>query len=138
MKVAGNRSLDTSENQAERNAVPRATDWFWSPWYAKALWAFAAIYWIGLYAMMLAPAEWLSSSVAGAMVLLVFLFNPITVIVILGRGFLKAKVARADWIIVPGMSAEHAERQRRERDAAYINPADARSGYMHQDHLDGL
>jgi len=120
---------------AEQSFFQRATYWLWNPWYAKLLWALSGLYWLGLYAMMLEP-DWLSNSLAGAMILLVFLFNPITVIAILGRGWVKANVAHGDWIFVPGSPLEIVERQRREREEAYINPADARSGYMHQQYLE--
>lgn len=130
------RQVDT-DGSDRRQSSPRASDWFWRPWYAKTLWGVALLYWIGLYATMLMPADWLGSAAAGAMILLVFLLNPISVVAILGYGFLKAKVACGDWIILPGAPLEIVEWQRREREAAYINPADARSGYMHQDHLDG-
>jgi len=138
MEVARDHLVDGVERQYSETPAVRASDWFWRPWYAKLLWSMAAVYWIALYATMLAPAGWLSSLVAGAMILLVFLFNPISVIVILGRGFLKAKVACGDWVIVPGVPPEVAEWQKREREVAYINPVDIRSGYMHQDYLDGL
>jgi hypothetical protein len=136
MQMAKERSVDAGESLVQKKTAPQTADWFWKPWYAKALWALAGIYWLGLYAMMLAPAEWLSSSVAGAMILLIFLFNPITVVVILGRGFLKAKVACGDWIIIPGVSPELAELQRRERETAYLNPVDIRSGYLHQQYME--
>ncbi|PXA84868.1 hypothetical protein DMC47_38725 [Nostoc sp. 3335mG] len=138
MSFAEPDPVELADLRVRLQPVPRVTDWFWHPWYAKLLWMLSAIYWIGLYAMMLAPPDWLSSFVAGAMVVLIFLFNPITVVAILGYGFFKAKVACGVWIVLPGVPAEHAEWLRREREAAYLNPADARSGYMHQDYLDGL
>ncbi|MBA2934596.1 hypothetical protein HZF05_10870 [Sphingomonas sp. CGMCC 1.13654] len=130
-------SRDTGANGLGSEQSPRAFDWFWRPWYAKLLVVLAVLYWVGLYTMLLMPVEWLSGSVTGGMVWLILLFNPFSVIAILGFGFLKAKVACGDWIILPGAPLEIVEWQRREREAAYINPADARSGYMHQDHLDG-
>lgn len=130
-------SRDTGANGLGSEQSPRASDWFWRPWYAKLLVVIAVLYWVGLYTMLLMPVEWLSGSVTGGMVWLILLFNPFSVIAILGYGFLKAKVACGDWIILPGAPLEIVEWQRREREAAYINPADARSGYMHQDHLDG-
>lgn len=138
MEVVGNFPADGEESVVQQKLTPRVSDWFWRPWNAKLLWSCAGIYWIGLYALMLVPSGWLSSSMAGAMVVLAFLFNPISVIVILGRGFLRAKVACGDWVMVPGVPPEVAERQKREREVAYINPVDIRSGYMHQDYLDGL
>ena len=86
--------------------------------------------------MMLMPADRLGSTGAGAMILLVFPLNPISVVAILGYGFLKAKVACGDWIIVPGLPPDIEEWQRRELEAAYINPADARSGYMHRQYME--
>lgn len=129
-------SSHEGEDLSCQRTSPRASNWFWRPWYAKLLWALSLAYWIGLCAMMLTPVDWLSSFVAGAMILLVFLFNPIAVMAILGYGYLKAKVACGDRIILPGVPPEHAEWQRREREAAYLNPVDIRSGYLHQQYMD--
>jgi hypothetical protein len=109
-------------------ASPRAVDWFWRPWYAKVLWVLAALYWAGLYGMLFVPAGQLNRGLAGAMVLLIIGFNPITVIAILGYGFLKAKVACGDWIIVPGQPPKSLI-------DPYTDPADARSGTRHLRHI---
>lgn len=138
MAATDDRSLDDGKNVAGRNASPRAFNWFWRPWYAKLFWGLSVVYWIGIYAMMLAPTSYLSNLIEWTMLFLVFIFNPVTIVAVLGFGFLKAKVACGDWVVIPGMSPEHAEWLRWEREAGYINPADARSGYMHQDYLDGL
>jgi hypothetical protein len=127
---------DADEPSGNRNPSPRAVDWFWRPWYAKVLWMVAGLYWVALYGMLLLPAEQLNRSVAGAMVLLIIVFNPVTVMTILGYGFLKAKVACGDWIVIPGVPLEHSEWQRREREAGYLNPVDIRSGYLHQQYMD--
>jgi hypothetical protein len=117
---------------------PIAADWFWHPWYAKLLWTVAAVYWAGLYGMLLIPDDQHNYYVAGAMILLVFVLNPISVIAILGRGFVKAKVTCGDSIILPGLPPDIEEWNEREREAAYLNPVDIRSGYLHQQYLEGL
>lgn len=121
---------------ADRPVSPHAAQWLWYPWYAKLFWTSSVVYWAGLYGLLLVPNDQQNYYLANAMILLVFVFNPITVVAVLGYGFLKAKVVCGDWVVVPGMPDEHAEWLRRERVAAYINPADARSGYMHRRYLD--
>lgn len=114
---------------------PRAADWFWRPWYAKLYLALAVLYWIGLELMITIPYDRLNIYLANTMVLLIFVFNPVTVIAVLGYGFLKAKVACGEWVVVPGVPSAHEEWLRREREAAYTNPADVRSGYRHLRHI---
>lgn len=135
--IEDSRQVDT-DGSDRRQSSPRASDWFWRPWYAKSLWALALLYWIGLYAMMLMPTDWLGSTAAGAMILLVFPLNPISVIAILGYGFLKAKVACGDWVMLPGSPQEYEDWDGREHEEAYCNPVDIRSGYLHQQYLEDL
>lgn len=136
MPQTANQPADVSNGVSDSTASPRAADWLWRRWYAKFLWATTAVYWVGLYGLPLIPDDWQNYYVASAMVLLVFVLNPITVVAALGYGFLKAKVACGDWVVIPGSTAGLAEWLRREREAAYLNPADALSGHMHQQYLD--
>ena len=78
---------DVAASSDDRRLSPRAVDWFWRPWYAKALWILAAIYWAAFYGMLLVPADRLNNGLGGAMILLAFVFNPITVVSVLGYGF---------------------------------------------------
>ncbi|GBH32367.1 hypothetical protein [Sphingobium xenophagum] len=117
------------QTEEARPPSPRAADWFWRPWYAKLYWVTALLYWIGLEIMMAIPYDRVNSSVANTMVLLIFVFNPITVVAALGYGFLKAKVACEEWVIVPGSVP-----QRPVMDP-YTDPSDPRSGLRHLRHV---
>jgi hypothetical protein len=108
---------------------PRAADWFWHPWYAKLYLAVALLYWIGLELMITIPYDQLNIYLANTMVLLIFVFNPITVVAVLGYGFLKAKVACGEWVITPGPPS-----QRPILDP-YTDPSDPRSGVRHLRHI---
>jgi hypothetical protein len=108
---------------------PLAADWFWRPCYAKLYWATALLYWVGLEIMITIPYDRVNTSVANTMVLLIFVFNPITVVAVLGYGFLKAKVACGEWVITPGPPS-----QRPVMDP-YIDPSDPRSGLRHLRHI---
>ncbi|QHD66463.1 hypothetical protein GS397_04825 [Sphingobium yanoikuyae] len=108
---------------------PRAADWFWRPWYAKLYLALAVLYWIGLELMITLPYDQWNIPLANTMVLLIFVFNPVTVVAVLGYGFLKAKVACGEWVITPGPPS-----QRPILDP-YTDPSDPRSGEIHLRHI---
>ncbi|MFD2429651.1 hypothetical protein ACFSUK_18940 [Sphingobium scionense] len=108
---------------------PRAADWFWRPWYAKLTWALTLLYWVGLELMITIPFDQLNIYLVNIMMLLIFVFNPITVVAVLGYGFLKAKVACGEWVITPGPPS-----QRPILDP-YTDPFDPRSGDMHLRHI---
>jgi hypothetical protein len=108
---------------------PRAADWFWRPWYAKLTWALTLLYWVGLEMMITIPFDQLNIYLVNTMVLLIFVFNPITVVAVLGYGFLKAKVACGEWVITPGPPS-----QRPILDP-YTDPSDPRSGIRHLRHI---
>ncbi|MGE6694718.1 hypothetical protein ACQKE8_19965 [Sphingobium limneticum] len=112
-----------------RPPSPRAADWFWRPRYAKLYWVTALLYWIGLEIMIAIPYDRINTSVANTMVLLILVFNPITVVAVLGYGFLKAKVACGEWVIAPGSVP-----QRPVMDP-YTDPSDPRSGLRHLRHV---
>ncbi|RJG52915.1 hypothetical protein D0Z70_17905 [Sphingobium terrigena] len=108
---------------------PRAADWFWHPRYAKLTWALTLLYWVGLELMITLPYDQLNIYLVNTMVLLIFVFNPITVVAVLGYGFLKAKVACGEWVITAGPPS-----QRPILDP-YTDPFDPRSGDMHLRHI---
>lgn len=120
------------DEAAPQAPSPRAADWFWRPWYAKLYLALALLYWIGLELMMTIPYDRLNISLANTMVLLIFVFNPVTVIAILGYGFLKAKVACGEWIITPGPPSQ------RSGIDPYTDPTDPRSGLRHLKHIGAI
>jgi hypothetical protein len=108
---------------------PRAADWFWRPWYAKLTWALTLLYWIGLEGMLAVPFDRLNIYLVNTMVLLIFVFNPISVVAVLGYGFLRAKVACGEWIITPGPPPQ------RPIIDPYTDPFDSRSGDIHLRHI---
>ncbi|OAN58614.1 hypothetical protein [Sphingobium sp. TCM1] len=118
-----------TESEIPKEPSPRARDWFWHPWYAKLYLALALLYWIGLELMITIPYDRLNISLANVMVLLIFVFNPITVVSVLGYGFLKAKVACGEWIITPGPPSQ------RSGIDPYTDPTDPRSGDIHFRHI---
>lgn len=115
--------------EIERSPSPRVADWFWQPWYAKLYLALMAAYWIGLEIMIAIPYERLNLTLANTMVLLVLVFNPITVATVLGFGLVKAKVACGDWAITSGQSPQ------RPLLDPYSDPFDCRSGDLHLRHI---
>ncbi|WP_293981887.1 MULTISPECIES: hypothetical protein [Sphingomonadaceae] len=108
---------------------PRAADWFWRPWYAKLYMALALLYWIGLELMMATPFDRLNIYLANTMVLLIFVFNPVTVAAVLGYGFLKAKVACGEWVIMSGPPSQ------KPMIDPYTDPFDIRSGSIYHRHI---
>lgn len=113
---------------------PRAADWFWRPWYAKLYWVVALLYWIGLEIMIAIPYDRINTSLANIMVLLIFIFNPITVLAVLGHGFLKAKVACGDWTMV----GSAAPSQPKSLIDPYTDSFDLRSGLRHLRHIGAI
>ncbi|MHA6767755.1 hypothetical protein ACX376_10550 [Sphingobium ummariense] len=122
--------LDPTPEEALAPAPsPRAADWFWRPWYAKLYWALALLYWIGLELMITMPFDQLNIYLVNTMVLLIFVFNPITVVAVLGYGFLKAKVACGEWVITPGPPSQ------RPMIDPCTDPFDIRSGSIFHRHI---
>lgn len=123
------QTQDDPEPAQQSISSPRARDWLWRPWYAKVWWTMTLLYWIGLEALITVPFEHRDIDLVTTMVLLVFILNPIAVTVVLGYGFLRAKVACGDWIIVPGPP------QQRPLIDPTTDPFDVRSGIRHLRHI---
>lgn len=72
---------------------PVARDWLWKPWYAKLWWAAIPVYWAGAAASLKLPAlaEFYTSALAGY---LNMLFFPLTTLLVLGFGFIRAWLNR--------------------------------------------
>lgn len=72
---------------------PVARDWLWKPWYAKLWWAAIPVYWAGAAASLKLPAlaEFFTSALAGY---LNMLFFPLTALLVLGFGFIRAWLDR--------------------------------------------
>lgn len=131
----------TNENSApgavDPAVRPRASDWLWRPWHAKAWWAAIAIYWTGNAASFAIPAldQIYVSTLAG---FLNIAFFPPLALMILGHGFARAWFAWSDW--------EEAEPTHEQmfpkrsvggmRDPA-SDPLDPRSGALHWRRVDG-
>ncbi|MFT4055306.1 MAG: hypothetical protein QM681_12435 [Novosphingobium sp.] len=122
------QDVDRSE-AAENMPSPRAADWFWRPWHAKITWALTLLYWVSLEWMITMPFDRLNIYFVNTMVLLIFVFNPVTVTAVLGYGFLKAKVACGEWVITPGPPSQ------RPVNDPYTDPCDPRSGEIHLRHI---
>ena len=131
MGQSGNTKAEHDEIEGPRGPSPRAADWLWRPRYAKLFWTSSALYWIGLYALLLVPNDQQNYYVANAMILLIFVFNPITVLAVLGYGFLKAKVACGEWTAGPGTPSY----QPKSLIDPYSDPFDVRSGDLHLRHI---
>lgn len=75
---------------------PRAADWLWHRWYAKLYWAASAVFWGTFVAVWLVSLETgFFRSTAGAYAMLVF--NPITVLLLLGVGYIRALIVGGQW-----------------------------------------
>ncbi|BBB11256.1 MAG: hypothetical protein BGO58_10125 [Sphingopyxis sp. 65-8] len=72
---------------------PAAADWLWRPWYAKLWWAAIPIYWTVAAASLKNPAlrPFFESAFAGY---LTILFFPLTALLVLGFGFVRAWLDR--------------------------------------------
>jgi hypothetical protein len=68
---------------------PTAGDWLWKPWYAKIWWAAIPLYWAIATASLKIPAlaSFFKTALAGY---LNVLFFPMTALLVLGFGFVRA------------------------------------------------
>ncbi len=111
----------------------RLRDWLWRPWCAKLWWATVPIYWSGRMASIkvAALASLYDTLVAGY--LSVFC-NPLIILLLLGFGFIRAKLDRGEWVITPGVPA-WTQRKPGEMLDPYTDPSDPRSGPRHLRHI---
>ncbi|MCW6536060.1 hypothetical protein [Sphingomonas lycopersici] len=132
-------AADPSDNSGQGRAeAPRASEWLWRPWYAKLWWALTLLYWLGLEGLMLVPADHPIFRWFGLIEFGVLIFNPLTVLAVLGRGYMRAKVARGDWVVTSGSISEFEDWKQRERRSAETNPADSRSGLLYLRHIGAI
>lgn len=127
--------LEQMDQEIPKEPSPRARDWFWRPWYAKLTWALTLLYWIGLELMITIPYDQLNTYLANTMVLLISVFNPVTVIAVLGYGFLKAKVACGEWTMMA--TAKPLQHPKSLIDP-YTDSFDLRSGLKHLRHIGAI
>jgi len=109
-----------------------ASDWLWRPWYAKLWWRSVPLYWGGRMASVKFPAfsSFYDTLLAGY---LAILCNPFIVLLLLGFGFVRAKLDCGDWVITPDVP----ERRPRPGDLSdpYTDPTDPRSGHRYLEHM---
>ncbi|PAL24266.1 hypothetical protein CD928_05040 [Sphingopyxis sp. GW247-27LB] len=86
-------SQPSNVSTADTVREPVARDWLWKPWYAKLWWAAIPVYWVGAAASLKLPAlaEFYTSALAGY---LNMLFFPLTTLLVLGLGFIRAWLNR--------------------------------------------
>ncbi len=124
-------TMPTPEEQAEP-APLRASNWLWRPWYAKLWWAIVPVYWGGRMASvkLTGLASFYDTLAAGY---LAVLCNPFIVLLLLGFGFVRAKLDRGDWVI----TADVPKPIVRPGDLSdpYTDPTDPRSGVRHLRHI---
>lgn len=127
--------LDPTPEETPATAPsPRAADWFWRPWYAKLTWTLTLLYWVGLELMITIPFDQLNIYLVNTMVLLIFVFNPITVVAVLGYGFLKAKLACGEWTTI----ATQPLQPPKSLIDPYTDSFDLRSGLKHLRHIGAI
>ena len=93
---------ESSRVQTER---PRASTWLWQPWYAKLWWGFIALYWAAKLGSIWIPAfaSFFATAAAG---FLNIIFYPMTALMILGLGYLRAWMDFKEWRLGPPMEAK--------------------------------
>jgi len=89
-------SLHESDTHVPPLPKPRARDWLWRPFYAKAWWAGIAAYWGGAAASLKLPAlaDFYTSTLAGFFNIA---FYPLVALIILGLGYVRTWFAWSDW-----------------------------------------
>ncbi|HEX7856808.1 MAG TPA: hypothetical protein VF503_24270 [Sphingobium sp.] len=109
---------------------PHAADWIWRPWYAKLYWFAAAFYWIAFLASWiwrLAPD--IFGGVTGAY--LGAALHPVTGLVVLGFGFVRAFFSAGEWEWAELTHEEmFSQRSVGGLSDPYSDPADPRSGML--------
>lgn len=122
------RNVDAVETDGALADRPRAADWIWRPWYAKLYWSAALLYW----SVFLASWIWrllpdFFSSVGGAYLGLAF--HPLTVLIVLGFGFVRAFFSTGEWEWVERTHEEGIPRKSvGGLRNPYADPLDPRSG----------
>lgn len=111
----------------------RLSDWLWRPWYAKLWWATVPIYWGGRIASVKETAlvSLYDTLVAGY---LAVFCNPLIILLLLGFGFIRAKLDRGEWVITPGVPV-WTQRKPGEMLDPTLDPTDPRSGVRHLRHI---
>jgi len=135
MDYDGVMSDQYSEATGLQRQRPHASAWLWRPWYAKLWWGLIALYWAAKLGSIWVPAfaSFFTKAAAG---LLNITFYPLTALMILGLGYLRAWMDFKGWELVPS-SAQQVIRGRSVgglRDP-YSDPLDPKSGMLHWRHV---
>lgn len=116
---------------ASTNSRLRLSHWLWKPWHAKMWWIVAFFYWTAFAVSFgVTPlARFYESTVAGY--LNIFFYPPV-ILMLLGLGFVRAKITRGAWIITPGNPGAHGfNRSVSGSLDPYTDPLDPRSGSLY-------
>lgn len=108
----------------------RLSYWLWKPWYVKMWWIAAFFYWISfaLSFGVRSMEPFFERTLAGY---LNVVFYPPVILMLLGAGFIRAKLSRGDWIITAGDSDVHkSSRSIGGSLNPYSNPLDPKSGSL--------
>ena len=110
----------------------RLSDWIWQPWYARLWWAAIPIYWGDRWVSLKVPALMSFYETLPANYLALFC-NPFILLLLLGTGFVRAKLDRGEWILTPDVP----DRRLRPGDMSdpYTDPTDPRSGVRRLRHI---
>jgi len=121
---------DAAQGPVSPDRKLRLSQWLWKRWYAKLWWAGATVYWIGFaLSFGIVPfVRFYESTFAGY---LNVVFYPPVILMLLGTGFVRAKVRRGDWIITADDSELHKVNHSMGGSLnPYSNPLDPRSGSL--------
>lgn len=105
--------------------------WVWRPWYAKLWWLGTVVYWAGMaVSFYVRPMkDFYSTALAGY---LNVCFYPPVILMLLGLGFVRAKITGGDWVITPGdPGANRFNRSVSGSLDPYTDPLDPRSGSLY-------
>jgi hypothetical protein len=81
---------EAAPTESEQRAAPRASDWLWRPLRVKLLWAFAAIFWLGLFVGSIAVPHAVFEPYDGILMFLGVVLHPFLILPLVGLGFLRA------------------------------------------------
>jgi len=105
MDYDGVMSDQYSEATGLQRQRPHASAWLWRPWYAKLWWGLIALYWAAELGSIWVPAfaSFFTKPAAG---LLNIIFYPLTALMLLGFGYLRAWMDSKEWKWGPPMEGE--------------------------------
>ena len=96
MDYDGIMSDQYSEATGLQRQRPHASAWLWRPWYAKLWWGLIALYWAAKLGSIWVPA-FASFFMKAAAGFLNIIFYPLTALMLLGCGYLRAWMDFKGW-----------------------------------------